>query len=234
MSRWGTRSTPLVRRVLVAIAVWGGAVDPLSAQGVVGGRVVELGSHRPVGCLSVSLLDSADRAVARTQTRDDGTFDVPAPSTGHYRWEFAAFGLQSVRTVATPLDAASDDERDYLVELVPHDSLPALWRANRSDSVPRLDARVRAPMPPFPPVLIEHGITRGQAVLAFVVDARGRSDSTTAFRLHASAPEIFDVALAMVHNGRQRPARRDGTAVCRLVVGSFSIERQVRSVSARP
>lgn len=220
----------MLRRALGALALVLACIQPALGQGVVGGRVLEYETRRPVGCLAVALLDSSHRAVVRTDTREDGTFDLPAPSAGAYRLRFSAFGLQPVETERVSLDASSDSERDYGIALVPHDSLLVLWRGSHGDTVPRVDRRVRPSLPRFPQALLDRGITRGQAILAVVVDARGRADSATAFRLYATDPEILPNALAVAHTSRRIPARAAGVPVCRLVVEPFAIERQSMSV----
>ena len=220
----------MLLRTIVALALLCTVPGTALGQGIVGGRVREIASKRPVGCLSVALLDSSAHAVARTQTREDGTFELAAPTRGMYRWEFSAFGLRPVATPPVAFDESSDSELAYDIELMPHDSLLTLWREAKGDSVPLPDRRSRPAVPGFPQALLDRGVTRADALVAHVVDARGRSDSATAFRLYASAPEIYPNVLSIVHTSRSVPARANGVAVCRLIVSPFTIERQSMSV----
>jgi hypothetical protein len=184
--------------------------------------------------MSVALIDSSANAVARTQTRTDGTFDLPAPSGGTYRWQFTALGLQAAVSTPLAIDVTVDDERDYAIALVPSESLLTLWQTTRSDTVPQPDPKARPKVPRFPKALLKRGITTAEAIVVVVVDERGRIDSTTAFRVYASAPEIFDNALAFAQNTRHFPARRDGLAVCRLIASPFAMARQAASVRLVP
>ena len=59
---------------------------PLSAQGYVGGFVLDSATKAPLPCVVVALLDTAGHAVARQLTIDNGAFQFDAPLAARTDW----------------------------------------------------------------------------------------------------------------------------------------------------
>jgi|GEM_PF-1269701 len=85
---------------------------PLAAQ-VVDGKLVET-AGAPVARALVSLVDSAGRAVATSQTRADGGFRLTAPGPGTYRVRAERVGRAA--TVSEPLALAAGELRPLRLE----------------------------------------------------------------------------------------------------------------------
>ncbi len=86
---------------------------PLAAQ-VVDGKLVEEAGRAPVARALVSLVDSAGRAVARSQTRADGGFRLTAPRPGTYRVRAERVGRAA--TESEPLALGAGELRPLQLE----------------------------------------------------------------------------------------------------------------------
>jgi hypothetical protein len=93
---------PILVSRLAALAAALVLAPPLASQAVVG-KLVEEGSRAPVAAVLVSLVDSAGRAVAATQTREDGGFMLAAPAPGTYRVRAEGGGRAAVESEALAL-----------------------------------------------------------------------------------------------------------------------------------
>lgn len=87
------------------------------AQGVVGGRVLDETSAKPLACIEVALVNAADRMVARTRTRPDGSFEFAAPELGVYRLAFLMSRHTPLYSAPDSLTPSTDKEQTYRVAL---------------------------------------------------------------------------------------------------------------------
>lgn len=87
-----------------AVAVLAGlcAVPGAAAAQQVSGVVVDRDSGDPVATATVTLLDTADTAVATAETGADGAFTVMAPAAGRYRFRVERLGY-ATQTMAAPV-----------------------------------------------------------------------------------------------------------------------------------
>ncbi len=171
---------------LLAVAV---LAAPVTAQGFVGGYVVEHSGGRPVRCLCVSLLDSAGRVVDSTWTRTGGAFQFLVAETGTYRLRFGAGEIAHVTSDALHVTADSETARVFRIPLELDSATAArLEREANPDRLPRRSSSRDAPK--YPERMRLLGI-EGDVVLLFGLERNGTIDTMAVFALKATNQEFF-------------------------------------------
>ena len=207
-----------MRRALVALAGAGAvALGPWAAGAqLVQGRVVLVGSAKPVAGVSVRLLrvTPADTAVlpadttplAAYRTGNDGIFSLVAPDTGVYRARIGdAF-------VGPPLHLVSPDTLaayEYRLQL---GEARALF-----DFEVEKQAGPRGPITSRYPAELQAQCVEGKVVAQFVVDTAGRADPRTVRVLQSSHPLFSQSVRAALSAARFYPAEIHGRPVRQLV-----------------
>jgi hypothetical protein len=111
-----TATHPRAGRRLLAVLALSLAPALASAQSVAG-RVLEATTRRPLGGVTVTLVDSAGHAAARTYTLADGIFYLDAPSPGSYALDFAPVdGRSPVRTAARLLASGQEAQVEFVLD----------------------------------------------------------------------------------------------------------------------
>src|SRR4051812_44349973 len=109
--RTSLRRTP-ARRLVAALAL--SLVPAVAPAQSVAGRVLEAATHRPLGGVTVTLVDSTGRPAARTYTLADGIFYLDAPSPGSYALDFVPVdGTRPVRAPARLLAAGQEAQVEF-------------------------------------------------------------------------------------------------------------------------
>lgn len=198
------------------------AAPALGAQGVISGRAVLPNSTRPLACADAALRRADGTVVARTFTREDGTFEFAAPPAGRYVVAFSSLGMVEAVAPLDSLHPASDVDRTFAVPLDAVDSLVERVDALRSDT--RYAQLARGSTQPRYPVAERDNGREGGVVAAVVVKADGRVDEAMSSFLYASA-QPFEAA---VREGFAymlfEPAQVDGQARCSLLVTPYIFE----------
>lgn len=215
-----TRLDARLRLTLVILAC---AVAPaLPAQGLVSGRALLPNSSRPLMCTDATLRRTDGTVVARTFTREDGTFEFVAPAAGRYVVAFSTLGMIEAVAPLDSLHPGSDVDRVFTVPLDAVDSLVERVEAERSN------ARYAQPvgntgLPRYPDS--ERANRRsGGVVAAIVVRADGRVDSAMTSILFASAEPFETAVRAALGQMRFTAALVDGQPRCSLLVQPFIFE----------
>lgn len=211
-----------------------------SAQPVQAGIARDAKRGRPLECLHVVLLDSADKAIAHTVTDSAGQFYLAAPRAGAYRVQFRMHHWESL---TGPLDTLGDAEfkqRVYpltFANIVGFDSssggpdaLSADERRRRNtlayDRLRASDAesgwRDRTPIPKggsveYPSEPRRRG-TPGSVLAWFIVDSTGRTRPSSWEVVAASSDEFAFAMKRALGAWRWEPARNRGRPVCQLTL----------------
>lgn len=113
-------------------------------------------THKPIACLHVALVDSADRPLVHTVTDTAGRFMLEAPHPGRYRVRFETFGWAPLGGPIDTLEDGAFKQRAYpiafsdlLVPVLPIDdrmvkSLPSDTKLDRSAIDSLFSSRRRA------------------------------------------------------------------------------------------
>ncbi len=208
------RTTVPIRAFLVWLAL--AAPAELSAQGIVSGRALLPNSTRPLACVDAALRRNDGTVVARTFTREDGTFEFTAPAAGRYVIAFSTLGMHEAIASLDSLHPGSDLDRTFAVPISAVDSL--LERVDRE----RGDLRFAQPasngvVPRYPATeLVES--REGAVVTALVVRADGRIDPELSSFLYASAPPFEASVREAFAAMRYQPAQVDGQPRCSMLV----------------
>ncbi len=194
----------------------------LSAQGLISGRAILPNSTRPLACADAALRRADGTVVARTFTREDGTFEFAAPAAGRYVVAFSSLGMVEAVAPLDSLHPASDVDRTFAVPLDAVDSLVERVDALRDDK--RYARLARGSTQPRYPMAERDNGREGGVVAAVVVNADGRVDAALTSFLYASA-EPFEAA---VREGFAymlfEPAQFGGQARCSLLVTPYIFE----------
>ena len=215
----------LVRAVrLAALSVLLVASEVLAQPPAESGIARDARSSAPLPCLHVTLLDSADHAVAHTVTDSAGTFVLVAPEPGVFRVGFELFGWERLAGPADTLRAGDMRERVYPLEFTqvlhsdadaPEDLIAALRRREgsgwRSAEAANADAPLR-----YPKAMVASR-TSGDVVAQYVVDETGRVRAGSWRPIQFTNAEFLGALRAHVPAMRYKPARLDGRPVCELV-----------------
>jgi hypothetical protein len=191
------------------------------SQGIVGGVALEAKSRHPLGCLRVTLIDSANATVSRARTRRDGSFEFPAPAAGRYSLRFAGFGVRAISTAPEFLSPASEVERRFLLDLLPADSV-SMWEQPIDWALPPQPVN-NGVSAKYPSELRRSGVTGG-VFMGFVVDSSGRIDSASAIALASTHRALTASVSRVLPEMRYLPARDLSGPVCAFVIQSFLFE----------
>ena len=189
------------------------------AQGLVSGRALLPNSTRPLACVDVALRRADGAVVARTFTREDGTFEFLAPAAGRYALAFSTLGMVEAVAGLDSLHPGSDVDRTFAVPLTPMDSLVEHVDAVRRD--PRFAQATKSSMGPRYPIAERGNGVEGGVVSAIVVKADGRVDPTMSAILYASAAGFETSVRDAFDSMRFDPALVDGQPRCSLLVLPF-------------
>lgn len=203
---------------LAGVALAGAAAVAPRAAGaqLVQGRVVLVGSAKPVSGVPVRLLRvaPADTApmpadttpLARYQTGSDGFFSLAAPDTGLYRARIGDDFVSPPLHLLTPDTLAAYEYRVQLGEA------RALF-----DFEVEKQAGLRGPLTTRYPAELQAQCVEGKVVAQFVVDTTGRADLRTVRMLQSSNP-LFALAVRSAVSAAQfYPAEVHGRPVRQLV-----------------
>lgn len=208
------------RTQLLAMAL---ALAPeLAAQGLITGRAVLPNSARPLACADAALRRTDGTVVARTFTREDGTFEFAAPAAGRYVVAFSTLGMTEAVAPLDSLHPTADVDRTFAVPLIAVDSLVERVDALRSD---RRYAQLASNSftPRYPVTERDNGV-EGGIVAAIVVKADGRVDASQSSFLYASAAP-FEAAVREAFSYMLfEPAQFDGQPRCSLLVTPYIFE----------
>jgi hypothetical protein len=188
---------------------------PLSAQGYVGGFVLDSATRAPLPCIQVALLDTAGRAVVRQLTLDDGAFQFDAPPRGTYRLAFALWSHEPLITASEELDPTVEHARTYAL------NFPKL-----PDSTQYADSAADAPPVPIfgagkPPAL-PHFVLGGEAreyraTFNVLVDSTGKAVPSSVKVTSSTHPKYGENVEKWLKQARFKPARMDHRPVCGLL-----------------
>jgi TonB family protein len=204
-----------MRRAWAATAAaLGLSAAPGGAQ-VIGGRVVDGASRRPLPDVSVRLVrvtpaDSAPlpadtTALARGRTDGDGVFMLAAPDPGRYR---VRVGEGLVGPVLTLAGSDAVAQHEYAVP-------PATARALLASEVQK-EAALVGPLLVRYPAELQARCAEGKVVAQFVVDTAGRAELGT-FRVLQSPEPLFSRAVRdAVRGAAFSPAEVGGRRVRQL------------------
>ncbi|MBK7905175.1 MAG: energy transducer TonB [Gemmatimonadetes bacterium] len=182
-----------------------------AAQGAIHGIVVEDGSLKPLACVDVALTDSAGRVLERTQSSPTGEFRFGSALSASASLRFSGHGLTPSPFPVNAVAADAAGVRQYPIFLE-----PLATGAHPED----LGAAAAAPgfipgsgYPRYPDDLRATRMT-GRVVIAFMIDARGRPDTSTALVLEATHSAFRASVFSSLPNIRFRPGRRAGREAC--------------------
>ena len=210
-----------------------------SAQPVEAGIARDAKRGRPLECLHVVLLDSADKAIAHTVTDSAGQFYLTTPRAGAYRVQFR---VPKWEPLTGPLDTLGDAEfrqRVYpltFANIVGFDSssaASALSEAERRQRNTLAFERLRVsdsasgwsdrkPIPKggaveYPGEPRRRG-SAGSVLARFIVDATG-STRPSSWEVLAASSDEFEFAMKRGLRAWQwEPARNAGRPVCALTM----------------
>ena len=210
-----------------------------SAQPVEAGIARDAKLGRPLECLHVVLLDSADRTIAHTVTDSAGQFYLTAPRAGTYRVQFRMHNWQPL---TGPLDTLGDTEfrqRAYpltFANIVGFDSsaeASALSEAERrhrntlafervrvSDSASGWSDRKAVPKAgaaEYPSEPRRRG-SPGSVLARFIVDASGSTRPSSWEVIAASSDEFAFAMKRGLRAWQWEPARNAGRPVCAMTL----------------
>jgi Carboxypeptidase regulatory-like domain len=203
-----------------SLLLCGLATPALQAQGIVGGTVMGVDPRAPIACLTVSLVNARDSAVAQTRTRDDGTFEFAAPPPGLYRYGFYAQGFAVIESDTMTL--APDSDRDEILQLrlsLPRGTFGFVppWARDHSLAAQRRGSTRQIA---YPAPLQEQGV-EGRVVLGIVVDSSGGVDPARTFLLESSHPLFLTAVRAAIRGSIYDPAEVKDHRVCSLIADTF-------------
>jgi TonB family C-terminal domain len=193
----------------------------------IGGRVIDVPSHRPIALMPVQVLDDSSRVVTSTHTDAIGIFYALLPSGGRYRVRFL---VDSVSSVSSDTIRVLDDafvQREFLVE-PPHAFLEF-----QVEKMTRI--RPGANTPRFPIALRGQDI-QGEVIVQFVVDSSGQPRMDT-FRVVRSTHSAFtDAVRDWLPKARFYPAEIGGRHVAQMVQMPFTFQasHEAGTVPAQP
>lgn len=194
----------------------------LGAQGLISGRALLPNSTRPLACADAALRRADGTVVARTFTREDGTFEFTAPAAGRYVVAFSSLGMVEAVAPLDSLHPSSDVDRTFAVPLDPVDSLVERYDAPRNGRRYAQLTRNSA-MPRYPISERDNG-REGGVVTAIVVTAEGLVDTTLTSFLYASGEPFGAAVREALAQMRFEPAQIDGQARCSLLVTPYIFE----------
>jgi len=191
---------------------------PASAQGYVGGHLLDSATASPLPCVQVSLVDTAGLVVARQLSSSDGAFQLDAPPQGAYRLRFFIWGHDPMLGPVELLEPSTERARRYLLNFR-EESKPLYWQPSQLDTA--ADAPSGLPMNlkevplRYPHELRMSGV-QGDVRAHFVVDSTGRVVPTTVQIVRSTHHEFTNVVRKYLEKVQLQPARLDHRPVCTL------------------
>ena|SRR5436190_16447802 len=188
---------------------------PLGAQ-IVGGRVVDSASKRPLADVKVTALDvESSMAVAERRTDTTGVFYIQLPRSGAYHLKFDV--VPTTLILHDTLHLAADDfvEREFILAL-PADPIFFEFQVDKQTTVKPGTASLR-----YPDALRSANIS-GTVLVQFVVDQKGLVEPSS-IRILMSTDRLFSSAVTTALNEmRFKPAEFRGKPVRQFVQQPFS------------
>lgn len=204
------RITPAIALAFVAA--------PLSAQGYIGGFVLDSATKAPIPCAIVALLDTAGHAVARQVTTDNGAFQFDAPPHGTYRLGFALWDFETLLTANEELDPTTERARTYTLNFrMVTDTARRPSRAQYPDSASDAPPRhLFSPgnVPELTSALRNSGQRDFTATFDVLVDSTGRTVPSSVKVTYSSDPRYGEVIEQFLKRANFKPARLDHHPVC--------------------
>jgi TonB family protein len=191
---------------------------PASAQGYIGGHLLDSATASPLPCVQVSLLDTAGQVVARQMSSSDGAFQLDAPPRGAYRLRFFIWAHDPMLGPVELLEPSTERARKYLLTFR-EESKPQRWQRSQLDTA--ADAPSGPPMNPkevslrYPQELRLSGV-QGDVTAHFVVDSTGRVVPMTVQIVRSTHHEFTNVVRKYLEKVQLQPARLDHRPVCTL------------------
>ena len=210
-----------------------------SAQPVQAGIARDAKRGRPLECLHVVLLDSADKAIAHTVTDSAGRFYLEAPRTGAYRVQFRIPQWEPLTGPLDTLGAVEFKQRVYpltFANIVGFDSsagADTLTEAERRRRNTIAFERLRASdagsgWSDRRPVPTQSGVqypterrrtgTPGRVLARFIVDSTGTTRPSSWEVVSASDEEFAYAMKRALRAWKWEPARNAGRPVCALTL----------------
>lgn len=214
---------------------------PLSAQGYVGGFVLDSATKAPIPCVVVALLDTAGHAVVRQLTIDNGAFQFDAPPRGTYRLAFALWDFETLFAPSEELDSTTEHARTYALNFrMVMDTARRPSRAQYPDS-----ASDAPPMPLLGPgnapeltdALRRSGQRDFTATFDVLVDSTGRAVPSSVKVTRSTNPAYGEVIEKFLKRAKFKPARLDHHSVCAWIRGEdlrTQMYSEVRRVQISP
>lgn len=187
------------------------------AAQTIGGQVVELGTHKPAGRVSIGLMSDSARVVASgVSDSATGMFYVDAPKPGGYRVALVLKNGESFISPRIVLDSGQTIEREFEV--------PKLAVGSDVYFATDVDSAVRplraSPVPRFPnSERVAH--ERGLVSIAVVIDTTGRAEMDSYRLLNEPSPAFARAVHDAMPDMRFRPAFKNGRPVRQLVAWSI-------------
>ncbi len=209
----------IIRSMGAAALLHGVGASALPAQGLISGRAVLPNSTRPLACVDAALRRANGTVVARTFTREDGTFEFAAPPAGRYVVAFSSLGMAEAAAPLDSLHPASDVDRTFAVPLNAVDSLVERYDAPRRDK--RFASLAANSARPRYPESERDGSREGGVVAAIVVTADGRVDTALTSVLFATGEPFAAAVRGAFGDMRFVPAEIAGQPRCSLLVTPY-------------
>lgn len=188
---------------------------PLSAQGYIGGFVLDSATKTPLPCIQVALLDTAGHAVVRQLTLDDGAFQFDAPPRGTYRLAFALWSHEPLITASEELSPTVEHARTYALNFrkVP-DSTRYADSAADAPPVPLLGVGSH---PESPHYILGSGAKEYRATFDVLVDSTGKAVPSSVKVTSSTHPKYGENVEKWLKRAKFKPARLDHHPVCGLL-----------------
>jgi TonB family protein len=190
----------------------------LRAQGFVGGVAADAATGARLPCVDVTLEDTLGRVVARGQTTAEGMFQFDAPAPGDYRFRFAIWNHIPIVGPTEALDPTSERARSYQLSFVSDSTKGGKLWPDTTDSPPGPPPReADRALLRYPFDLRVAGV-QGEVRVTYAVDSVGWVQQPTVHMVSADHFEFARAVRMFLAKVQFAPARRDGRAVCALMV----------------
>jgi hypothetical protein len=232
------RAAMLRRSCLVMLLA---SAAPLSAQGYIGGFVLDSATKAPIPCTVVALLDTAGHAVARQVTIDNGAFQFDAPPHGTYRLAFALWDFETLLAASEELDPTTEHARTYALNCrMVTDAARRPSRAQYPDSAsdaPPKPLLGQGNVPELTSALRNSGQRDFSATFDVLVDSTGKAVPSSVKVTSSTDPRYGEVIEKFLKGAKFKPARLDHHPVCAWIRNDdirTQMYSEVRRVQAYP
>ncbi len=162
----------------------------IEAQGIVGGRAVDEATLKPLSCIEVAMLDSADQQVLKTRARTDGTFEFRAPAKGAYRFAFLMSRHRPSVSAPELFEPTTDSERTYRIALSLDTTEAAYFDSTGVGLWFQEPGQASGPSPRD----LGARTSNGYAIVRYAIDVNGRVVKESVEALSSSGPAFARAA----------------------------------------